>query len=110
MKTASGTKFGKTEAGTVWLDAARTSPFRFYQFWLNVEDRDVVAYLKSFTFLDRREIEALEAATGEFPERREAQRQLAREVTTAGPRRRADGTGRASVEPVVRGTNRGACG
>ena len=57
MKTASGTKFGKTEAGTVWLDPARTSPFRFYQFWLNIEDRDVVAYLKSFTFLDRREIE-----------------------------------------------------
>jgi len=81
MKTASGTKFGKTEAGTVWLDAARTSPFRFYQFWLNVEDRDVMAYLKSFTFLDRREIETLEAVTGEFPERREAQRVLAREVT-----------------------------
>ena len=81
MKTASGTKFGKTEAGTVWLDPGRTSPFRFYQFWLNIEDRDVVTYLKSFTFLDRREIGGLEAATSEVPERREAQRVLAREVT-----------------------------
>ena len=53
MTTASGAKFGKTEAGTVWLDPARTSPFKFYQFWLNTDDRDVVAYLKYFTFLDR---------------------------------------------------------
>ena len=53
MTTASGTKFGKTEAGTVWLDPARTSPFRFYQFWLNTDDRDVVRYLKVFTFLPR---------------------------------------------------------
>src|SRR4051812_38870196 len=52
MKTASGTKFGKTEAGTIWLDPERTSPFNFYQFWLNVDDRDVIAYLKCFTFLD----------------------------------------------------------
>src|SRR5581483_4958990 len=52
MKTAAGTKFGKTEAGTVWLDAARTSPFKFYQFWLNTDDSDVVPYLKCFTFLD----------------------------------------------------------
>src|SRR3954454_4826233 len=59
MKTAAGTKFGKTEAGTVWLDPARTSPFRFYQFWLNADDRDVIAYLKSFTFLDRGTIEEL---------------------------------------------------
>ena len=63
MMTASGTKFGKTEAGTVWLDPARTSPFKFYQFWLNTDDRDVVTYLKYFTFLDRAAIEALEAAT-----------------------------------------------
>jgi tyrosyl-tRNA synthetase len=82
MKTASGTKFGKTEAGTVWLDPVRTSPFRFYQFWLNTEDRDVVTYLKYFTFLDRREIDALEAATRDLPERREAQRVLACEVTS----------------------------
>jgi tyrosyl-tRNA synthetase len=81
MKTASGTKFGKTEAGTVWLDPVRTSPFRFYQFWVNTQDRDVVNYLKYFTVLDRQEIDALEAAARDFPERREAQRVLAREVT-----------------------------
>ena len=82
MKTASGVKFGKTEAGTIWLDPARTSPFQFYQFWLNTDDRDVVTYLKFFTFLDRPAIEALEAATETAPEKREAQRVLAREVTT----------------------------
>jgi tyrosyl-tRNA synthetase len=82
MKTASGVKFGKTEAGTIWLDAARTSPFRFYQFWLNTDDRDVVAYLKFFTFLDQPAIVALERAVADAPEKREAQRVLAREVTT----------------------------
>jgi tyrosyl-tRNA synthetase len=81
MKTAAGTKFGKTEAGTIWLDAARTSPFRFYQFWLNTDDRDVVAYLKSFTFLDRPAIDELDTATTRAPEKRDAQRVLAREVT-----------------------------
>ena len=81
MTTASGTKFGKTEAGTVWLDPARTSPFRFYQFWLNTDDRDVVRYLKVFTFLPREEVDALERASAEHPERREAQRALARAVT-----------------------------
>ena len=82
MTTAAGTKFGKTEAGTVWLDAARTSPFKFYQFWLNTDDRDVTAYLKYFTFLDRDRIAALDEATERAPEQREAQRVLAREVTT----------------------------
>ena len=82
MKTAAGTKFGKTEAGTVWLDGERTSPFKFYQFWLNTEDTDVVSYLKCFTFLDQATIDALEIATRKAPERREAQRVLAREVTT----------------------------
>ena len=81
MTTASGAKFGKTEAGAVWLDPNRTSPFKFYQFWLNTDDRDVVPYLKYFTFLDRGAIEAVEAAMGEAPEKREAQRLLAREVT-----------------------------
>lgn len=81
VTTASGTKFGKTEAGTIWLDPARTSPFRFYQFWLNVDDRDVVPYLKSFTWLEREAIEALARATAETPEGREAARTLAREVT-----------------------------
>ena len=81
MTTASGTKFGKTEAGTIWLDPALTTPFRFYQFWLNTDDRDVVRYLKSFTFFDRDQIAALERAVSEHPETREAQRALARDVT-----------------------------
>ena len=81
LTTAAGTKFGKTEAGTVWLDPDRTSPFRFYQFWLNVDDRDAVQYLKSFTFLSRQEIADLEAAMARAPERREAQRALAGEIT-----------------------------
>ncbi len=81
VTTSAGTKFGKTEAGAVWLDAARTSPYAFYQFWLGTEDRDAGKYLRSFTLLDRVEIEALEAATAEAPEKREAQQALARDVT-----------------------------
>ena len=81
VTTSAGTKFGKTEAGTVWLDPARTSPFRFYQFWLNTDDRDVAKYLKFFTWLDAPAIEELERAVVEAPEAREAQRRLAREVT-----------------------------
>jgi tyrosyl-tRNA synthetase len=76
ITTASGTKFGKTEAGAVWLDAKLTSPFRFYQFWLNTDDSDAAKYLRYFTFLDRPSIEQLEDAT-DAPERREAQRVLA---------------------------------
>jgi tyrosyl-tRNA synthetase len=83
MKTASGVKFGKTETGTVWLDPSRTSPFRFYQFWLNTDDRDVVMHLKCFTFLDRDRIDELDRLTQSAPEKREAQRVLAREVTAA---------------------------
>ena len=82
VMTASGVKFGKTEAGTVWLDPARTSPFAFYQFWLNTDDRDVVRYLKSFTFLSRDTVTELEAAAKRAPETREAQRVLAHEITT----------------------------
>lgn len=82
LTTAGGVKFGKTEAGAVWLDPGRTSPFKFYQFWLNTEDRDVSSYLRFFTFLDRATIEALEGATATTPEKREAQRMLARTVTT----------------------------
>ncbi len=81
MQTSSGVKFGKTEAGTVWLDPTLTSPFRFYQFWLNTEDRDVVRYLKCFTFLERAEIDTLARATAEHPDRRNGQRALARAVT-----------------------------
>jgi tyrosyl-tRNA synthetase len=81
MTTAAGTKFGKTESGAVWLDPARTSPYEFYQFWLNTDDRDVAQYLRFFTLLSRAEIESLERAGAEHPERREAQRALARDVT-----------------------------
>jgi tyrosyl-tRNA synthetase len=81
ITTASGVKFGKSEAGTIWLDPSRTSPFRFYQFWLNTDDRDVVSYLKFFTFLEREAVTALEEAATASPEKREAQRALAREVT-----------------------------
>jgi tyrosyl-tRNA synthetase len=81
ITTASGVKFGKTEAGAVWLDPRHTSPFRFYQFWLNTDDRDVVKYLKFFTFLSNHDVGALERETETAPERREAQRALARAVT-----------------------------
>jgi tyrosyl-tRNA synthetase len=79
---ADGTKFGKTEGGTVWLDPRRTSPYRFYQFWIQTDDRDVVRYLKFFTFLSRSEIEALEQEHSANPGARAAHRALAREVTT----------------------------
>ena len=82
ITTASGVKFGKTEAGAVWLDPRRTSPYRFYQFWLNTDDRDVVKYLKFFTFMTRGEIDALDAEARSAPERRAAQRALARAVTS----------------------------
>ena len=81
ITTASGTKFGKTEAGAVWLDATLTSPYRFYQFWINTDDRDVGRMLRFFTLLDRKSIEQLDAATTDKPEAREAQRTLACEVT-----------------------------
>src|SRR5918993_2229824 len=81
VTTSAGTKFGKTEAGTVWLDPQRTSAFKFYQFWLNADDRDVVKYLKFFTWLDRDMIAALEKTVSDAPEQREAQRALAKEVT-----------------------------
>ena len=78
---ADGSKFGKSEAGNVWLDPARTSPYRFYQFWINVDDRDVSKYLRFFTLLERGEIEALDRAVAERPESREAQVTLAFDVT-----------------------------
>ncbi|MDR0310334.1 MAG: tyrosine--tRNA ligase [Acidobacteriota bacterium] len=76
-----GTKFGKTASGAVWLSAERTSPYRFYQFWFNTDDRDVINYLKFFTWLDAQTIAELETAVSEKPEQREAQRRLAREMT-----------------------------
>jgi tyrosyl-tRNA synthetase len=78
---ADGTKFGKSEGGTVWLDPKRTSSYRFYQFWYNTDDADVVRYLKFFTWLTRVEVGELEQAQASHPERREAQQRLAREMT-----------------------------
>lgn len=81
MLKADGTKFGKTAGGAVWLDANKTSPFEFYQFWLNQDDRDVVKYLKYFTFLSHDEINELAEKVQTAPQKREAQRRLAEEVT-----------------------------
>ena len=77
-----GSKFGKSEAGNVWLDPARTSPYRFYQFWINADDRDASKYLRYFTLMEREEIEALDRAISERPESREAQSALAFDVTS----------------------------
>ncbi|MBO1307536.1 tyrosine--tRNA ligase [Enterococcus sp. 669A] len=79
---ADGTKFGKTEGNAVWLDAEKTSPYEFYQFWINTDDRDAVKFLKYFTFLSLEEIAAIEKEFAEAPEKRLAQRTLAKEVTT----------------------------
>jgi tyrosyl-tRNA synthetase len=78
---ADGTKFGKTESGTVWLDPRRTSVYKFYQFWIRTDDRDVIQYLKFFTFLPREEIEALAKGHQENPGAREAHKALAKAVT-----------------------------
>ena len=81
MLKADGTKFGKTAGGAVWLDPKKTSPYEFYQFWFNQDDRDVVRYLKYFTFLSHEEINALDKETKERPEARNAQRRLAESIT-----------------------------
>jgi tyrosyl-tRNA synthetase len=78
---ADGTKFGKSEGGAVWLDPAMTSPYAFYQFWINSDDRDVMQYLRYFSFKSREELEELEKATAERPQARLAQRALALEIT-----------------------------
>lgn len=82
ITTASGKKFGKTEAGAVWLDPAMTSPYQFYQFWINTEDADVGRYLRMFTFMTRAEVDALEATHATAPHERGAQRALAHAMTT----------------------------
>ena len=79
---ADGGKFGKTESGNIWLDTERTSPYQFYQFWLNVSDADAQKYIKIFTMLTKEEVEAAVAQHLEAPERRELQKLLAKEVTT----------------------------
>jgi len=81
VTTSAGTKFGKTEAGTIWLDANLTTPYAFYQFLINVDDRDAGKFLRYFTMIGQEEIESLEQSLAEHPERREAQRRLARDVT-----------------------------
>ena len=78
---ADGTKFGKTESGSVWLDPQKTSPYRFFQFWLNTDDRDVIRYLKFFTFLEQQQIQDLEEQHLADPGKRVAHRSLARNLT-----------------------------
>lgn len=82
ITNANGSKFGKSEAGAVWLDPERTSPYQFYQFWIGADDRDVSRFLRFFTLLDRETIEGLDAAVRSAPEKREAQRALANDVTS----------------------------
>ncbi|MER6998349.1 tyrosine--tRNA ligase [Streptomyces sp. NPDC000410] len=82
MVKADGTKFGKTEGGAVWLDPELTTPYAFYQFWLNVDDRDISTYLRILSFKSREELEELEKVTEERPQARAAQRALAEELTT----------------------------
>src|SRR5215831_11725751 len=94
VTTAAGTKFGKTEAGAVWLDASLTSPYKFYQFLVNVDDRDAGKYLRYFTMLPREAIEAHEQAIESAPEKREAQHALAADVTTRVHGERAAATAR----------------
>ena len=81
VTTSAGIKFGKTEAGSVWLDPNLTSPYQFYQFWINTDDSDVVKYLKFFTMLDQQAIAELEHSVAVSPEKRESQKRLAEEVT-----------------------------
>lgn len=82
MLKSDGTKFGKTAGGAVWLDPEKTTPYEFYQFWLNQDDNDVIKYLKYFTFLSKAEIEELEKSVKNEPHKRLAQTRLAEEVTT----------------------------
>ena len=101
LLSPSGAKFGKSEGGeSVWLDPARTSPYAFYQYWLNTDDRDIGTYLRWFTLFDREEVEALDAAVASRPEQREAQRRLAFDVTSRvhgeGAAREAERQGRAA--------------
>jgi tyrosyl-tRNA synthetase len=82
IKKADGSKFGKTEGGNVWLDKSRTSPYKFYQFWLNTSDEDALSYIKIFTFLSKEEIDSIIAQHQEAPHQRLLQKTIADEVTT----------------------------
>jgi tyrosyl-tRNA synthetase len=108
LLSPSGTKFGKSETGeSVWLDPARTSPYAFYQYWLNVDDRDIGTYLRWFTEFPRERIEALEAEVATRPEGRAAQRAMAVDITTrthgegATARAIADSEALFSAEPIA---------
>ncbi|MEO6149600.1 MAG: tyrosine--tRNA ligase [Mucilaginibacter sp.] len=81
IKKADGTKFGKTESGAIWLDAARTSPYQFYQFWLNTSDADAKSYIRIFTLFEKDAIEALEAEQDAAPHQRALQKALAKDIT-----------------------------
>ena len=81
IKKADGTKFGKSEGGNVWLDAKKTSPYKFYQYWLNASDEDAANYIRVFTLLDKAEIEALEKEHAEAPHLRTLQKALAKDIT-----------------------------
>ena len=107
VTTADGQKFGKTEKGAVWLDAARSSPYELYQFFLNADDRDVGRFLRYYTFLDEEAIVALDGEVRTAPEKRAAQRVLAHEVTTlvhgADEAHKAEAASRALFEPRIEG-------
>ncbi|HEX2273424.1 MAG TPA: tyrosine--tRNA ligase [Acidimicrobiales bacterium] len=100
---ADGTKFGKTEAGAVWLDPARTSPYQFSQFWLRTDDRDVVRYLKLLSSLDREQIAELEREVAERPAQRRAQQALADDLTTAVHGRAAADAARRAAQALFGG-------
>jgi tyrosyl-tRNA synthetase len=100
---ADGTKFGKSESGAVWLDATRTSPYQFFQFWIRTDDRDAVRYLRLLTSLGPDEIAALEVEVVERPERRRAQQVLAFELTAAAHGREEAEAARRAAEALYRG-------
>ena len=105
---ADGTKFGKTETGTVWLDARRTSPYQLYQFFIRSEDAVVGSYLRYFTFLDHQALLDLDRATADHPERREAPRRTGPTGLHPGPRRGGDAPGRAGRRRPLRAPGRPA--
>ena len=97
VTNASGTKFGKTESGSVWLDPERTSPYKFYQFWINIDDRDAARYLRYFTLLYAKRSKGSSARVAERPQDRSAQQAIAREVTT-----RVHGAGSGELQRTCR--------
>jgi tyrosyl-tRNA synthetase len=105
-----GKKFGKTADGAIWLDANATSPYRFHQFWLNVEDADAIRYLKIFTFLSQEEIQALAEATAQHPEKREAQKKLADAVCNLVHGEQATTDAKRSAEVLFGGSLEGLSG